>query len=104
MRSLGEFFGHIARAIKTDPAKSRGGSAEPKRERRVVSERVEEREVPNPPPDGSGRMILRRTVIEEVEIEGRGDVSSPHENAPPSHREHRGGTERSDERARDGRG
>jgi len=73
MRSLGEFFGHIARAIKTDPAKAEpggpGGAAPAKGERRVVSERVEEREVPSA--DGTGRMVLRRTVIEEVEIEGR---------------------------------
>lgn len=77
MRSLGEFFGHIAKAVKTDPAKSdpanpdRTKPAPQPTERRVVSERVEEREVPNP--DGSGKMILRRTVVEEVEIQRNTD-------------------------------
>jgi hypothetical protein len=49
MRSLGEFFGHIAHGIKTDPTK------------KEVSRSVEEtrRE------DG---VILRRTVIEEVQL------------------------------------
>ncbi len=67
MRSLGEFFGHIKKAVKTDPSALQAQRrANPEPTRRVVSERVEEREVPNP--DGTGRMILRRTVVEEVEI------------------------------------
>lgn len=49
MRSLGEFFGHIAQGIKTDPAK--------KEVRRTVEEETR--------PDG---VILRRTTIEEVEL------------------------------------
>lgn len=49
MQSLGEFFGHIARGVKTDPTK--------REVRRTVEE--ERRE------DG---VILRRTVIEEVEL------------------------------------
>ncbi|MBL9148822.1 MAG: hypothetical protein JNM94_09035 [Phycisphaerae bacterium] len=49
MRSLGEFFGHIAQGIKTDPTK--------KEVRRTVEEETR--------PDG---VILRRTTIEEVEL------------------------------------
>ncbi len=50
MRNLGEFFGHVYRAIKTDPAKRRT----------VVSKHVEE--------EDRGDLTLRRTTIEEVEI------------------------------------
>jgi hypothetical protein len=55
MRSLGEFCGHIARGIRTDPSKPGP---------RVVRKEVEEetRETPQ------GRMTLRRTTIEEVEV------------------------------------
>ena len=49
MRSLGEFFGHIIKGAKTNPAK--------KEIRREVEEQRRE--------DG---VILRRTTIEEVEI------------------------------------
>ncbi|MBX3353530.1 MAG: hypothetical protein KF684_11415 [Phycisphaeraceae bacterium] len=55
-RSLGEFVGHIWSGIKTKP-----GSAE----RREVSRSVEEREAQTP----GGKVTLRRTVIEEVEVE-----------------------------------
>ena len=54
MRSLGEFVGHIGRAIRTDPARER---TEVRRETQV-----EER-------DGAeGKVILRRTTIEEMEV------------------------------------
>jgi hypothetical protein len=49
MRSLGEFFGHIFHGIRADPAK--------KTIRREVAQHQRE--------DG---VILRRTIIEEVEI------------------------------------
>jgi len=49
MRSLGEFFGHIIKGAKTDPAK------------KVIRKEVEEERRE----DG---MILRRTTIEEVEV------------------------------------
>lgn len=57
MRSLGEFFGHIARGIATDPSK-------PPR-RTVVREETTEQERMT---DDGQRVILRRTVIEEVEM------------------------------------
>ena len=49
MRSLGEFVGHIARGVRTDPARP----AERRREQRV---------------EDRGNVVLRRTVIDEVEI------------------------------------
>ncbi len=52
MRSLGEFFGHIAKGVRTDPA-----AAKTREVRRTIEE--ERRE------DG---LVLRRTVIEEVEL------------------------------------
>jgi hypothetical protein len=52
MRSLGEFFGHVWQGVKTDPSK------------KVVrrEEEVETRETKD------GKVVLRRTVIEEVEV------------------------------------
>jgi len=49
MRNLGEFFGHVVRGVKSDP----GG------EREVVSKKVEE--------EDHGKVVLRRTTIEEIE-------------------------------------
>jgi len=51
-RSLGEFFGHVVKGIRTDPAAPR---------RNEVHRSVEEERRP----DG---VILRRTIIEEVEL------------------------------------
>jgi hypothetical protein len=55
MRSLGEFFGHIVQGIKTDvePAK-----------KTVTRQTVEEESRQTP----EGTVILRRTIIEEVEV------------------------------------
>lgn len=55
MRNLGEFFGHIARGLRTDPAKP---------QKLVTRQTVEEeaRETPQ------GQVVLRRTIIEEVEL------------------------------------
>lgn len=55
MRSLGEFVGHIARGIRTDVGQ----------DRKVVRHEVEEetRETER------GRVTIRRTTIEEVEID-----------------------------------
>lgn len=52
MRSLGEFFGHVAKGVKTDPTK--------KVVRKEVE--VEERDTPD------GKVVLRRTIVEEVEV------------------------------------
>lgn len=58
MRSLGEFFGHIAKGIKTPV------NAPAQQERREVKREVAEetRETAN------GKMTLRRTTIEEIEF------------------------------------
>lgn len=55
MRSLGQFVGHIAKAVKTDVSS----------ERREVSRTVEEEERETE----GGKVTLRRTVIEEIEVE-----------------------------------
>lgn len=51
MRCLGEFFGNIARGVKTDPAEG---------ERHEVARHVEEKT--------EGDVTLRRTTIDEIEI------------------------------------
>ncbi len=50
MRSLGEFVGHIVRAVKTDPSKKQA----------VIGKSVDE--------EDRGNITLRRTTIEEIEI------------------------------------
>lgn len=59
-RAVGRFFGHLWGAVKSDPAKDR---TELKRE-------VEEQ--PATGPNGE-RVTLRRTTIEEIEVERRAD-------------------------------
>lgn len=60
MRSLGEFFGHIAQGVRTDVEK----------DRRVTRREVQEERRDTP----SGRVTIRRTTIEEVEIDrSKGD-------------------------------
>lgn len=55
MRSLGEFVGHIAKGVRSDVEKDR------KVVRREVEEETRDTE--------SGRVTIRRTTIEEVEID-----------------------------------
>ncbi len=50
MRNIGSFFGHIAKAVRTNPAN----------EKKVLSKKVEEQK--------QGDITLRRTTIEEIEI------------------------------------
>ena len=50
MRSLGEFVGHIVKAVKTDPS----------RKQTTISKSVDE--------ENRGNITLRRTTIEEIEI------------------------------------
>jgi len=56
MRNLGQFVGHLVAGIRSDPRAE-------KRERVVVDRRVDERE-------NAEGVVLRRTVIEEVELPG----------------------------------
>ena len=61
MRSLGEFFGHVAKGVRTDPSK------------RTLSSDVEE-EVRDTP---RGKVTIRRTTTEEMivePLEGRDQV------------------------------
>lgn len=53
MRNLGRFFGYVAAGARSNP------------NRREVSRDVEERQVETP----TGRVTLRRTVIEEIQVE-----------------------------------
>lgn len=57
-RSLGEFFGHIIKGVKTNSA------SDAEAQRRVVKHDVEEESRQTP----EGQITLRRTTIEEVEI------------------------------------
>ena len=50
MRSLGEFVGHVFKAVRSDPA----------RRRAVLDRKVQEEQ--------RGNVTLRRTTIEEIEI------------------------------------
>ncbi len=58
MRNLGEFFGHLYKAVKPDSAKKRVG----------VSKTVDE--------ETRGTTTLRRTTIEAIEIKRDDDPSS----------------------------
>lgn len=64
MRSLGEFFGHVSKAVKTPVDGPRSASASPPSE---VRRTVEERTAETP----EGPVVLRRTVIDEV-VQGPG--------------------------------
>ncbi len=69
MRLLGEFVGHVAQGVKTDPTKppATGNVHEVRRE---TTEEVKETR--------QGQVVLRRTTIEEVVLppEGGGDDQS----------------------------
>jgi len=58
MRSLGEFCGHVWKGVTSDPAK-------PGAHTRVVRHDVEEHDAS----DADRRVTLRRTTIEEIEVE-----------------------------------
>ena len=60
MRSLGAFFGHIAKGISTDVTRQPAKTAD-EPDVREVRRTIEEEETP----DG---VVLRRTIIEEVEL------------------------------------
>ena len=58
MRNLGAFFGHIVKAVKTDP----------REKKTVVRKSVEE--------ETHGDITLRRTTIEEVEFKENDESES----------------------------
>lgn len=74
MRSLGEFFGHIVKGATTDPAHP------PQRKRTVLRHDVQE-EIRDTP---EGKVTLRRTTIEEVELDKSAAAKSPSGSQPPS--------------------
>ncbi len=57
MRSIGEFFGHIVKAVRTDPSKKRT----------VISKSTDQ--------EDHGNITLRRTTIDEIEIHDSKDPS-----------------------------
>lgn len=59
MRSLGEFFGHIIKGAKTSPKAPR---------RTILREDVQEES------RADGRVRLRRTIIEEIEVADPADI------------------------------
>jgi hypothetical protein len=70
MRSLGEFFGHIARGVKT-PVDAPTPPPQPKT--RQVKKEVEEETRDTP----TGRVTLRRTTVEEIVIHPDEDQNPP---------------------------
>jgi len=81
MRSLGEFIGHIAQGVKT-PAVSAAPRPDPTdTARRVVRETVEEEERQTP----QGQVVLRRTIIEEVELPPEAHRAAPAQPPHPPH-------------------
>ncbi len=65
MRNIGEFFGHIVKGIRTRPA-------------RTVVSKTEEKRVSE-----DGKMILRRTTIDEIEIRKDSSSTGPDEDVKP---------------------
>ncbi len=63
MRSLGEFVGHVVKGVRTDV----------ERDRKVLRREVEE-ETRN---TDAGRVTIRRTTIEEVEIDRSTPAADP---------------------------
>lgn len=64
-RSLGEFFGHIRAGVRAKPTPDAPA-------RREVSRSVEEETVDTP----RGKVTLRRTVIEEIDLPREPDKGS----------------------------
>lgn len=61
MRSIGRFFGEVGRAVRSSPDGDAGSGGKPTEVRRTVE--TEQRETPQ------GRVTLRRTTIEEIEVD-----------------------------------
>ena len=73
LRSLGEFFGHVVRGIKTDPAKPEG---------RTVKKQTVEHETRDTP---QGKVVLKRTIIEEVQLPPSASPQPRPPRAPEDH-------------------
>jgi len=75
MRNIGEFVGHVAKSIKSDPAPPGAGpsvpadagpeaaGADPADQPKLVRKTVQQHEVHTP----RGKVVLRRTIIDEVD-------------------------------------
>lgn len=61
MRSIGRFFGHVVQGAKADVD-------EPGKKRVEIRREVQEETRDAPPEMGGGKMTIRRTTIEEVEL------------------------------------
>lgn len=62
MRALGQFFGEVWKGVKSDPRSGAAGDQAGDQAVTKSRQRVEEREVETE----QGRVILRRTTIEEI--------------------------------------
>ena len=82
LRSLGQFVGHIVDSIKTDPdapsAPPQPGAEPPPSQAVIVKHEVEDQTRQTP----KGTVRVRRTVIEEVELDPRGSAG-PDTPLPP---------------------
>ncbi|MBX3409778.1 MAG: hypothetical protein KF859_07820 [Phycisphaeraceae bacterium] len=72
MRALGEFFGHVWKGITAEPAKAPT--------RRVTRHEVEQETRDTP----QGKVTLRRTVIEEIELPPDGAPPTTTRGTPPA--------------------
>lgn len=61
MRNLGQFVGHIVAGFRADPRRGSSSGVRGERERHELHRSTQERR-------GEDGVILRRTVIEEVEM------------------------------------
>lgn len=72
LRNIGQFVGHIAHAVKTDPDAPPPSSISPSASAQPVAARTTVQEQATP----DGTLILRRTTIDEIvrkEPDGSGD-------------------------------
>lgn len=76
-RNLGLFFGHIAKAVRSDPSSPREPHASNAERPQVASREVARRELTAQTvietPQGPREVTLRRTVIDEVELPAKAE-------------------------------
>jgi len=70
MRALGEFFGHVIKGVKADPSKPVPAA---------TRTRVEEETRQTP----AGRVVLRRTIIEEIVLPPQNAAGDGRDSVPP---------------------